>query len=137
MKYLIVFLSLFAGRMHCNKKTAGPANTGIPAINADQVTVKQRALLRDYALCSCILNGSGDSSVNKDYSRSLYADQSLYAESALLFIDSVATEYAGSIKPAKYDAYKDRKAVIYFCTEFYNSRALDSLIRTLDSTIYK
>jgi hypothetical protein len=136
MKYYIALLTLLTFNTNCNRK-ALPVNTYPEAIKPDAVILQQRALLRDYALCSCIINGSGDSSLKNDYSRSLYADQSLYAESSLLLVDSVATAYARSIKPAQYEAYKGQKAIIYFCTEFYKSQPLDSLIRTLDPTIYR
>jgi hypothetical protein len=136
MKYFIVLLALHTFNIHCNKKSI-MAVTKSNAVKSDSTIQEQRELLRDYALCSCIINGSGDSSNKNDYSRSLYADQSLYSERSLLYIDSISIVFAQSIKPAKYEAYKGQKAIIYFCTEFYKSQRLDSLIKSLDSTIYK
>lgn len=100
--------------------------------------IHQRQLMKDYALCRCILNAySGDDSLRADISTSFYNELLLYAYSAQLQIDSIAKNFANSILPSKYPDYQNKRAVIYFCTEFYKSRELDSVIRTMDSLIMK
>lgn len=103
----------------------------------DSTIHKQRALLKEAALCKCINEGYGTTRVASDYSLSLYYEQLLYTNSAQARIDSFATAYAGSIRPAVIHEYEGRRAIVYFCMEMYKSRRLDSMVMVLDKEIMK
>jgi len=99
---------------------------------------EQRQLMKGYALCQCILGAyKNDSTSLNDVSLSFYYDQSLYGENARVKVERFANDFARTIVPSKYPDYKGKRAVIYFCTQFYNSKTLDSLIISLDSDIMK
>jgi hypothetical protein len=104
----------------------------------DTTITYQRQLMKDYALCRCFLNAySKDDSLKADISTSFYNELLLYGYSAQLQIDSMSKAFANSILPSKYPDYQNKRAVIYFCTEFYKSRQLDSIIKTMDAQIMK
>jgi hypothetical protein len=103
---------------------------------ADSTILSQRALLKGYALCRCLLYSyPQDSTLKSDISLSFYYQTLLYSDLSQARVDRFVKTYADGIKPSDYVDYAGRKAAIFSCTELYNSRELDSLVRTLDSAI--
>jgi hypothetical protein len=118
-----------------NRRTAG---NRLPVVMSgkDSNFIKQRELLKGYALCSCVSEAfKNDSAIHNDLSLSWYLELLLYPQNALLKIDSFAKACGSSILPSAYPDYKGRRAVLFLCTEFSKSEALDSLVRSLDGRI--
>ena len=120
------------------KKTSATSLSTQNIEAVDSTKTFQQQLMKDYALCRCITIAYKDvPPIENDISVSLYHEQSLYSNKADLKIDSLARVVALSIKPSEYPDYKGKRPILYFCTEFYKSKALDSLVRALDDQIMK
>jgi hypothetical protein len=99
---------------------------------------KNRSLLKEYAFCKCLQFASNDSlKISEDLSISIYRDISHYDFSIYDKIDSLAKAKAKSILPSIIADHEGRKAIILNCFEFYNSKSLDSIIKTFDNKMIK
>lgn len=106
--------------------------------NNNDSIVEQRQLLKDFALCSCLRFGYGtDSAVYKDITVSIYYNQLLYADSSINKVEDFAKAYSRSIKTSEEYDYQNKKPILFSCLLFYKSKLLDSLVKTLDSTIMR
>lgn len=95
---------------------------------------EHRALLKEYAFCSCFAHASDDSTYfsDKDISASVYADISEYNFNVFPLLDSIAKKYALNIKPSEIADHENKKAIMLNCFMFYHSKQLDSLVKTMD-----
>lgn len=89
-------------------------------------------MLKDYALCSCITTAFKDKQLLKqDISFSVYRDIAGFDLSDYKLIDSVVIATLNSIPPNQIIDFGDKRPYILTCTEFYNSKRLDSLVRKI------
>lgn len=98
----------------------------------DSLIVSQRSILKNYALCKCLLlEYPSDSILRNDGSLNGYIEMGAYGKRAYDLIDSF-------IKDKSFIKYRSKhKSNLYLmrCLDIYNSKTLDSLIRNLDSYI--
>lgn len=128
---IILFISC------ATRKLENPEGTSLhPMSLRDSNVIKQRELLRGYALCSCIQEGyKKDSAVQNDISASWYLNMLLYKDSILQLVRSNAREYASLILPSQYPDYKGKRAVLFLCTQYVNTSSMDSLLKSFDTTL--
>lgn len=101
--------------------------------NANKKLKETRSVLKQYAYCRCVEFASGDSSFfRSDVSVGIYADISQHSRSSLQNVDDLAKYFASTIKPSIIADHGNKKAILFNCFEFYESKRLDSLIKTLD-----
>jgi len=97
---------------------------------------ENRTLLKEYAYCKCFQNASGDTSYFvQDVSLSIYFDIANYNFSAYDKIDSLSRASVIEIKPIEIADYQNKKAIFFNCFNFYKSKQLDSIVKTLDKKI--
>lgn len=102
----------------------------VKSSNRDTFVNKQRLLLRNYALCKCLLEKfPHDSSLVNDGTLEGYIELSEYGNLAYEAIDSFVKKATLTKYPSKYK----KNLYIMKCADIYNSNELDSLIRRLDS----
>ena len=96
-------------------------------------TVKFRTeMLKDYALCRCIMEVSNDDSIKHDISFSILTELADYHIKAMNGIDSLTKKVVLNIEPAQIADYNGKKPYLLGCINYYKSKQLDSLIRTFD-----
>lgn len=101
---------------------------------------QQHELLKQLALCSCIKYAfSNDDSIKRDLSFTVYRQITSYKDKKVYrVIDSAAKKAVEIIEPgevADYDTGK--RAIMLNCINYYYSKRLDSLVRSLDKYIDK
>lgn len=101
----------------------------------NSLVYKNNEILKDYFLCKCIEHGfEKDSISTKDHSTNVLVEMSDYYPDAFWQIDSIAKDYAYDIPVSNYTG---KKGVLFECANYYKSNKLDSIVRSLDSLIYK
>lgn len=97
---------------------------------------ESRQLLKEYAYCKCFQYASGDTTYfMKDISMGVYFDLANYNFSAYDKIDSLAKLAASEFKPFEIPDYQNKKAVFLNCFNFYKSKRLNTLVRSLDKEV--
>ena len=92
-----------------------------------------RKLLKNYALCSCIKYITDDKKLKNDISSGIYFDISNYSDSNVFSkIDSFSKITALTIEPTQIADYGHQKPLLLGCISFFQSKKLDSLVRTFD-----
>lgn len=97
---------------------------------------QNRQLLKEYAYCRCFQYASGDTAyfIN-DVSLSVYFDIANYDFNAYDKMDSLSRMTVAEFRPSEIFDYQNKKAVFLNCFNFYKSKRLDSLIRSLDKAV--
>ena len=99
--------------------------------------IKQRMLLREYALCKCLDYGfANDSLLKKDFSVAVLVEQLNYSPQAYFIIDSLMRNFADSIHSSRYIDALGKKGVMVNCIDYYNGRDLSLYIRRLDKYLH-
>lgn len=97
-----------------------------------------RELLKQYAYCRCVVSAlPQDSAMQNDISLSVLSDISEYDLTKFSIIDTIATAHALTITKTEIGDYGERRPVLASCMQFYKSKYLDSVVRTLDKAIVK
>ena len=97
---------------------------------------QNRQLLKEYAYCRCFQYASADTAYfMNDVSLSVYLDLANYDFSAYDKIDSLSRMTVEEFKAFEIVDYQNKKAVFLNCFNFYKSKQLDSLIRSLDKAV--
>ncbi len=97
-------------------------------------TKKTKEILKDYALCSCIIEGYKRDSIDiKDVSIAVLYDISGYNIDLLnrKQIDSLTSIVLNEIRPLQPADYGNRKPVIYTCLQYYKGKKLNALVRSM------
>lgn len=96
-----------------------------------------RKILKQYAFCKCFEFASNDTAFfNNDISTGVYIEISSYYRDVFARIDSLAKQTARQIKPTEIPDYNNKKAVLKDCFLFYESKVLDSLIKTMNKDYF-
>jgi len=106
----------------------------ISGITGQNLTKKTKENLKDYAFCSCIIEGYKRDSINlKDASISVLYDLSGYSIdlSHRKQIDNLTATIVNEIRSLQPADYGNRKPVIYTCLQYYKGEKLRHLIKTL------
>ena len=98
-------------------------------INKDSIITTQRLLLKNYALCKCLLNKFPQDSLQNDGTLEGYLELGQYGNLAYETVDSFVKNEASQKYASKYK----KNLYIMRCIDIYNSKSLDSLIRSLDT----
>jgi hypothetical protein len=98
-------------------------------IHEDSLITTQRLLLKNYALYKCLLDKFPQDSLLNDGTLEGYLELGQYGNPAYETIDSFVKNEASQKYASKY------KKTLYImrCIDIYNSKSLDSLIKTLDN----
>jgi hypothetical protein len=130
MKFILVFSVVF---IQCCQSQNQNLNT---IQTTDSIVVKNRNLLKDYFLCSCIDKGfKNDSLQKKESSISIIVEMSDYFPSAFQKIDSVADSLIRSIPTKNTNEEAPGPAIMLNCITYYKSKELNRLVESLDSEI--
>lgn len=101
--------------------------------NKNNAIIKQRILLKEYALCKCLNYGfANDSLLKKDFSTTVLVEQLSYSPHAYFIIDSLMKKFTDSIPISKYVDAEGKRGIMINCIDYYNSKELGSYIRRLD-----
>jgi len=96
---------------------------------------ESRKLLRDYAVCKCIMLHSNERDLwKKDLSLSLLIDLGDYQHNAYRHIDSVTRIYVSQLD---YSSLSDQKGMVLNCIDYYNSKELWQIIVGMDSCLIR
>lgn len=100
--------------------------------------VKNREMLKEYFLHSCIRHGFDecDTIFKKDHSGAVYIDLLRYNLKAINKVDSLAQDFVSSIEVSPYENRKTKGIIILSIRE-YKSKRLDDFIKSLDSYMLK
>lgn len=99
---------------------------------------EQRQNLKGYAFCNCVAFAlPKDSAIQNDISITAYHDISNYTQESYVLVRTVAKNFSDSIKPSVIGDHENKRGVLIDCMRFHQSNYLDSLVRTLDSTIVR
>lgn len=95
--------------------------------------LERQELIKDYALCSCILNlAKSDSIVFKnDISKAIYREIAGYEPRDYDRIDSLIKSRIDHHLPLQINDYQGKSAAIKDCIDIYKSHLLDSLIKQI------
>jgi hypothetical protein len=98
----------------------------------DQLKVK-RELLKEYFLCSCIIEGFQDQHLEDyDISQVVYFDITGYAPEAFEIVKTYAKSFVQSIEPSIIEELGYKKAIIMESIKKTKSKEVDKLIESLD-----
>lgn len=100
---------------------------------------ESRNFLKQYAFCRCLAFAYEDSVYfrKNDISEWVYRDIARYNGNVYDRIDSLSRIKARSIRPSIIADYEGKKAILLSCFEYYHSKILDSLVKTMDDQITK
>ena len=99
---------------------------------SDSVLLVQRALLKNYAFCKCLIEKfPKDSSLVKDGTLFAYLELGSYSNKAYDKVDS----FVYLVPMRKYFSKTHSRLDLMKCIDMYNSSELDSFIKTLDHYI--
>jgi hypothetical protein len=127
MKKLIILLLLSIFNIACAQK---------PKVNSSEVEdqiEKERLSLKNAAFCTCLYKSfpSGDSIFVSDGSGAAYLELGAHSLDAYIKVMDAATARA----KVRYESKTNKRLAVMNCLEFYNSRELDNLVRSLDSEL--
>lgn len=95
-----------------------------------------RKLLKEYAYCKCLQYALADTIIFKeDISLAVYREIALYPWEVFDEIDIFSFEAAKNIKPSEIADHEGKKSVFLQCFRYYESLALDSMIKRMDKKI--
>ncbi|KAA3436564.1 hypothetical protein [Rufibacter hautae] len=102
--------------------------------NPSTLKAEKIQLKKDYAFCMCLHYTLGKETADKlwaeDISRGVLIDiADLYEENSHL--DSIALEASERIVPSTYSDHENKKAVVFRCLQFYQSRELDRFVKSM------
>jgi len=138
MKYIIIWLFL-GGISGCLNSHLCESNQAIlvekyaesPVIylGKDTSLLKERATLKKYAFCRCLVSRyPQDSFLRKDGALSGYEEISSYGNKAYDDVDSFVAKWCRT----KYSSKYKRNLYLMQCIDLYDSPALDSLVASED-----
>ena len=98
---------------------------------------KNREMLKDYFLYSCIMHGFENSDIKtKDHSGAVYIDLLRYDLKAIYKIDSLAKDFVDSIELSRYENRSTRGIIMLSIVE-YKSKRIDEFIKNVDIFMLK
>lgn len=128
-KYLSALILLCFAVVGCHSKV----DTKKVAIANDTTVPVKYKLLKDYALCSCLMYAfKTDTGVQHDISLTAYKEISDESVPFYQSIDSLSKLVVRGVEPAQIADYGGKKPYIKSCIEYSQSIRLDSLLRALD-----
>ena len=100
--------------------------------------IKNREMLKEYFLYSCIRHGfkECDTIIRNDHSGAVYIDLLRYNLKAINKVDSLAQEFVSSLEVSPYENRKT-KGIIILSIKEYKSKRLDIFIKRLDKYMLK
>jgi hypothetical protein len=102
----------------------------------DSIKVRQRYLLKEYALCECLNYGFRQDSLMKyDFSMSVIFEQLSYRTETYLILDSLIKGFVDSIIPSKYADTKGKRGIMNNCIDYYNSKKFNLFIKKFDGKL--
>lgn len=124
--FLIIFYTVSC---HTANKINHNSNPVAIIHSDDSLIMKERANLKKYALCKCLLNNYPDDSVLiYDGSMEGFFEMGAYGNHAYELVDSLIKKRCR----IKYISKHQKKLFIMRCIDIYDSKELDSLVKSLD-----